>query len=117
MYDLPESHPANQQMAFAKKAVEQRELYYQGQRESVEVDGPIEGVVKWSETNKARQLVAANKWHMQQSEMFGSLAQTRMLQAILVESRLQTEILRQLYYKEGGSRMELEGKLRQAGLL
>ena len=100
------TNPIDEQIEFAKKAVEYRELFYRGQDEAIERDGPVEGPVIWSGSKLGEQYSANNKWHMAQSMMFGSLAQTGYLRMLVVEAKLQSKLLNDIKNLLGGGKRD-----------
>lgn len=91
--------PAKEQLHFAKEAVRYRELYYQGQNEAIAVHGELMGPIVWSETKKAQQFAANNKWHMQQADMFGAVATTAYMRMLVTEARVHSKLLQNILDK------------------
>jgi hypothetical protein len=90
------TNPREEQLHFAQEAVRYRELYYQGQDEAIATYGEVEGPIVWAESKLGKQYAATNKWHMQQADMFGSLAQTSYLKALMTEMRVQSQLLQDI---------------------
>jgi hypothetical protein len=85
---------------YADKAVESREQFYQGMREALydlrqgrgSAASVADAKYKAGQSPKMQELVADNKWQMQQSMMFANIA-TAQAQERLLEAQLETNRL------------------------
>jgi hypothetical protein len=84
-----------------KRALKAREEIYEGSRAAklrAEERGTreVDELQKWLTSAKFSSLVSDNQWNMQQSIMYNELAQTELLQGILLEQIKQTNRLQLL---------------------
>ena len=106
------THPANQPLLdlafeFCSKAVKARDDFYQGIRDAQGdfYDGRgnyksiADAELRASQTAVMKNLIADNRWHMQQSMMFSSLAQAETARQLLWEQQKTNKLLAQLLEK------------------